>query len=89
MTVFSEKHVAAAIGRLPEMSNKDIRELRNRSEGPEAKATLSRLVEGKAVEYIAEHRSYDCVVAVCRLRGRSVGDLMRASGVREGGSGRQ
>lgn len=57
--------------------------------GPEAKATLSRLVEGKRVECVAEHRSYDRVVAVCRLRGRSVGDLMRASGVREGGRGRQ
>lgn len=57
--------------------------------GPEAKATLSRLVEGKTVKCIAERRSYDRVVAVCRLRGRSVGDLMRASGVREGGRGRQ
>lgn len=57
--------------------------------GPEAKETLSHLVEGKKVECIAEHRSYDRVVAVCRLRGRSVGDLMRAAGVREGGRGRQ
>lgn len=57
--------------------------------GPEAKATLSRLVEGKKVEYIAEHRSYDRVVAVCRLRGRSVGDLMRSAGIQEGGRGKQ
>jgi endonuclease YncB( thermonuclease family) len=57
--------------------------------GPEAKATLSRLVEGKRVECAAEHRSYDRVVAVCRLGGRSVGDLIRAAGVREGGRGRQ
>lgn len=57
--------------------------------GPEAKATLSRLVEGKKVECIAEHRSYDRVVAVCRLRGRSVGDLMRSSGVGEGGRGKR
>lgn len=57
--------------------------------GLEAKDTLSRLVEGKRVECVAEHRSYDRVVAVCRLRGRSIGDLMRASGIREGGRGRQ
>lgn len=57
--------------------------------GPEAKATLSRLVEGRKVECVAEHRSYDRVVAVCRLRGRSVGDLMRSTGVGEGGRGRQ
>ncbi len=57
--------------------------------GPEAKETLSRLVEGKKVECTAEHRSYDRVVAVCRLRGRSVGDLMRSAGVQEGGRGRQ
>jgi micrococcal nuclease len=56
--------------------------------GPEAKMTLSRLVEGKRVECIAEHRSYDWVVAVCRLRGRSVGDLMRSAGIQEGGRGR-
>ena len=54
---------------------------------PEAKKALSRLVEGKKVECIAEHRNYDRVVAVCRLRGRSVGDLMRSSGVGEGGGG--
>jgi micrococcal nuclease len=57
--------------------------------GPEAKDTLSRLVEGKKVECVAEHRSYDRVVAVCRLRGRSVGDLMRSAGVEEGGRGKQ
>jgi endonuclease YncB( thermonuclease family) len=35
--------------------------------GPEAKETLSHLVEGKRVECVADHRSYDRVVAVCRL----------------------
>lgn len=57
--------------------------------GPEAKRALSRLVEGRKVECLAEHRSYDRVVAVCRLRGRSVGDLMRSAGVSEGGRGRK
>lgn len=59
------------------------------SGGPEAKDTLSRLVQGKRVECVAEHRSYDRVVAVCRLRGRSVGDLMRSAGISEGGRGRK
>ena len=57
--------------------------------GPEAKTTLSRLVEDKQVECVAEHRSYDRVVAVCRLRDQSVGDLMRSAGVPEGGRGRR
>jgi len=61
----------------------------NEPGGPEAKATLSRLVEGREVNCQAQHRSYDRVVAVCRLRGRSVGDLMRSSGVDEGGRGRR
>ena len=55
--------------------------------GAEAKKTLSRLVKGKRVDCVAEHRSYDRVVAVCRLRDRSVGDLMRSAGVQEGGRG--
>ena len=50
--------------------------------GTEAKDTLSRLIEGKKVECIAEHRSYDPVVVVCWLR--SVGDLMRSASVGEG-----
>ena len=57
--------------------------------GPEAKATLSRLVGGREVDCLAQHRSYDRVVAVCRMQGRSVGDLMRAAGVREGGRGKR
>ena len=57
--------------------------------GPEAKDALSRLVEGKQVECVADHLSNDRVFAVCRLRGRSIGDLMRAAGVQEGGRGRQ
>jgi micrococcal nuclease len=57
--------------------------------GSEAKASLGRLVEGKSVECIAANRSYDRVVAVCRLRGRKVGDLMRSAGIQEGGRGRQ
>lgn len=57
--------------------------------GPEAKATLSRLVEGREVNCKAQHRSYDRVVAVCWLKGRSVGDLMRSAGIQEGGRGKR
>ena len=37
----------------------------------------------------ADHLSYDRVVARCEIGGRSVGDLMRAAGVAEGGNGRR
>lgn len=56
--------------------------------GREAKDMLARLVMGRTLTCVADHRSYDRIVAVCRLNGRSVGDLMRAAGVPEGGRGR-
>lgn len=55
--------------------------------GAQAKAALERIAKGRAVSCVADHRSYDRVVAVCQLQGRSLGDLMRASGVREAGRG--
>ena len=57
--------------------------------GAQAKATLDRITQGKRVACKAQHRSHDRVVAVCRIGGRSVGDLMRAAGVAEGGNGWQ
>ena len=59
---------------------------KNRTDNP--KAALSRIVMGRRVECVAGKRSYDRVVASCTLGGRSVGDLMRAAGIREGGRGR-
>lgn len=56
--------------------------------GAQAKSQLERLTRGQVVACVAERRSYDRVIAVCRLRGRSLGDLMRANGAREGGRGR-
>ena len=56
--------------------------------GPDAKAALIQIAKDQRVEYIAQHRSYDRVVAVCRLQGVSVGDRMRAAGVLAGGRGR-
>jgi len=56
-------------------------------EGPKAKAALERITDGKAVECIADHQSYDRVVAVCKVSGVSIGDKMRAAGITEGGNG--
>jgi micrococcal nuclease len=53
--------------------------------GAAAKATLSRLAMGKRAVCRADHQSYDRMVARCEIGGRSVGDLMRAAGVQEGG----
>lgn len=56
--------------------------------GPAAKRTLKRIAMGKRAVCRADHQSYDRVVARCEIGGRSVGDLMRAAGVAEGGRGR-
>lgn len=56
--------------------------------GREAKAALERITRGRRVECVAGKRSYDRVVATCRIDGRSLGDLMRRAGVSEGGRGR-
>ncbi|MFD1189736.1 thermonuclease family protein [Phenylobacterium conjunctum] len=56
--------------------------------GMAAKATLSGITAGRRLACVFDHRSYDRAVAICRINGRSVGDLMRAVGVVEGGRGR-
>lgn len=56
--------------------------------GAAAKAALSRLAMGRPVTCRAQHQTYDRIAAVCRLGGRSLGDLMRAAGIAEGGHGR-
>lgn len=55
--------------------------------GERAKAALSNLARGRTAVCRAEGRSYDRVVARCTIGGRSLGDLMRAAGVPEGGRG--
>ena len=55
--------------------------------GAEAKAALTRIAKGRVAECVAGRRSYDRVVAQCRIGGEEVGDLMRAAGVAEGGNG--
>lgn len=56
--------------------------------GQQAKATLSRIVRGRQIECVADHQSYDRIVAYCYADGQALGDLMRAAGVAEGGRGR-
>lgn len=63
----------------PELSSRD---------GPAAKAALERIAMGRRASCVAEHKSYDRVVASCTVGGQDIGDLMRAAGVREGGNGR-
>ncbi len=52
-----------------------------------AKTALERIVSGKLVKCEARNRPYDRMVAQCTVGGRSVGELMRQSGVAEGGKG--
>ncbi len=56
--------------------------------GRAAKIALDRLTAGQQVRCTADHRSYDRIVALCRINGRSLGDLLRAAGIAEGGRGR-
>lgn len=56
--------------------------------GRAAKATLEQIAKGRRAVCTAGRRSYDRVVAVCRIGGVSIGDLMRGAGVEEGGNGR-
>lgn len=65
----------------------------NEPGGRAAKDALSALVYGKTIactpcegaRRAGQCRSYDRIIATCRLDGRRLGDLMRARGVREGG----
>lgn len=56
--------------------------------GKEAKQSLERIAFSKRAVCTAQHRSYDRVVAVCRIGGVSIGELMRDHGIVEGGNGR-
>jgi micrococcal nuclease len=58
------------------------------SAGELARQTLIRVSKGREVQCVAGRRSYDRVVALCRLNGVSLGDRMRAAGIAEGGRGR-
>ncbi|WP_309646015.1 hypothetical protein [Phenylobacterium sp.] len=55
-------------------------------EGRVAKRTLETASLGRRLDCVAEHRSYDRIVARCRLNGRPLGDLLRQDGAAEGGN---
>jgi len=55
--------------------------------GAAAKTALERIAMGRNAECVANHQSYDRVVATCRIGGRSIGDLLRTAGIVEGGNG--
>lgn len=55
--------------------------------GRAAKDLLSRVAMGRKIECIADHRSYDRIVAACRLDGRPLGQVLRQAGGRQGGNG--
>jgi endonuclease YncB( thermonuclease family) len=56
--------------------------------GPAAKAALEQIAMGRHATCVAGRRSYDRVVAKCRINGVSIGDQMRRAGIAEGGNGR-
>lgn len=57
--------------------------------GPEATLALIKLTRRAWITCgPAQHRSFGRIVAVCEIRGRSIGDHLRAAGVAEGGRGR-
>lgn len=53
--------------------------------GDDARRRLTALVMGRPIVCRAGSRSYDRVVALCRLGGRPLGDLLRERGGTEGG----
>lgn len=55
--------------------------------GARAKAALERVALGKDAVCHANLRSYDRIVAECTIGGRSISDMMVASGVQQGGNG--
>lgn len=55
--------------------------------GPAARAALERIALGKEAVCVAGMRTYDRIAARCTIAGLSVGDSLRAAGIREGGNG--
>ncbi|HEX5775042.1 MAG TPA: nuclease [Caulobacteraceae bacterium] len=52
-------------------------------EGRQAKAALEAIAMGQSASCVAQFRSLDRIVARCSVRGRSIGDQMRAAGAPE------
>lgn len=60
----------------------------NEPGGQAAKAVLEAVALGKPANCVAQHRSWDRIVAVCRIGGVSIATRLRHAGVQEGGRGR-
>lgn len=56
--------------------------------GAQAKAALASITRGRTLDCVAGRRSYDRVVAQCRLDGVAISDRLRRAGAQEGGRGR-
>lgn len=56
--------------------------------GEAAKTALAHAALGRWADCRARGRSYDRVVAVCRVGGAPLGEILRRAGVRQGGRGR-
>lgn len=54
--------------------------------GREARDQLDRLTRGRRLVCVAQHRSYDRIVAQCSLGGVALGELLRRGGGVEGGN---
>jgi endonuclease YncB( thermonuclease family) len=57
-------------------------------QGREAKAILEQTVMGRRIDCVAGRRSYDRIVAACRMGGRAVSARLQAAGGPVGGRGR-
>lgn len=55
--------------------------------GPAAKAALERIALGKVAHCIAGRQSYDRVVSACTISGLAIGQMLRSTGIQEGGRG--
>ena len=55
--------------------------------GREAKAALEQIAMGRRATCVADHRSYDRIVAQCRIGSASIGEQLRGAGISEGGNG--
>jgi micrococcal nuclease len=54
--------------------------------GKLARDALREIALNKAVECVGSHYSHDRIVAICKLGGRTLGELMREKRVPEGGN---
>lgn len=59
----------------------------SQSAGPAAKAALSRVAFGQEANCVAQGRTYDRIAAICRINGRTIGELLRAADIPQGGNG--